>query len=177
MKQKWTCLQSYENYINWYSCLMVDWGHILVYPALLITTSPEESSQTNNIQEPSDSEHVEDGPHHRHQQYRAELIKEESVGHEVSSLSYDRRQQKQEEDVRSEGGGSLVFWSNVEEEDTDDDTEDDEDTWLGEELVDISSFVKSWNNKTWHEHWRLTKNILIKPILMRAVTMIQRPMA
>ena len=113
------------------------------YLALLRCSCPEQARHPDKVEEASDGEHVEDSSDHCHQQYGAQLVKEQSVGHEVSRLSYDGRQQEQEEDVWSQGGGSLVLRGHEEEEYSDDNATYDEDTGLGQELVDIGGFVES----------------------------------
>ena len=131
------------------SDLVIQWaGGVLVeYLALLRCSRPEQPRHPDQVEEASDGEHVEDGAHHGHEQYGAELVKEQSVGHEVPGLSNDGRQQEQEEDVRGQGGGSLVLRGHEEEEYPDDNAADDEDTGLGQELVDIGGFVESWKEQ------------------------------
>ena len=76
----------------------------------------EEPGQTHSVEEAADGEHVEDSPHHRHQEDGAQLVKEQSVWHEVPRLTDYRRQQENEEYVWGESHRPFILRCNEEEE-------------------------------------------------------------
>ena len=63
---------------------------------------------------------VEDGAGNCHEEDGAEMVKEESVGHEVSGIKDDRGKHEKEEDVRCQRGGR--FLTGQEQQETNDDT-------------------------------------------------------
>ena len=73
---------------------------------------------------------VEDGAGNCHEEDGAEMVKEESVGHEVSGIKDDRGKHEKEEDVRCQRGGR--FLTGQEQQETNDDTNLTKvyETWL-----------------------------------------------
>ena len=61
-----------------------------------------------------------------YQENRSEVVKEQTIRHEVSSVQDDGRQHVQEEDVGGQGGRRVI--GGQEEQEADQDTDDDQKT-------------------------------------------------
>ena len=90
----------------------------------------------------TDGDHIEDCSHHCHQEDGAEMIKKQSVWHEVTGIQDDGRQHEQEEDVGSECWGRVL--GGEEQEKPDDDSHHDQEAGLGEYVVQLRCHVETW---------------------------------
>ena len=61
-----------------------------------------------------------------YQENRSEVVKEQTIRHEVSGVQDDGRQHVQEEDVGGQGGRRVI--GGKEEQEADQDTDDDQKT-------------------------------------------------
>ena len=56
----------------------------------------------------ANGDHVKNSPHHGHKEDGAELVKKQSVGHEVTGFTDDGGKEEEEENIRCEGGRHLI---------------------------------------------------------------------